>query len=193
MISVLRSAQRSDRCTANAGRDCRSCVEAASAQSRPHAGPAEHHLSTSGVSARLAHMHDDCGRGSNESSDRRIPSIQCGCQTDPLCRHDPSQPAAQPRRLLCGASKLAHEVYQVSNEQPRCALRAGRKSGSTPRWTFTRPLSNHTPPRFARSAGFGPPGSQANPSKSRERCLLPGRHGDLNVFDPFDFHVSAQE
>src|SRR5579862_2779481 len=51
----------------------------------------------------------------------------------------------------------------TSSARPRtanagCALRAGRKSASTPRCTFRAPLSNQQPPRAASSAGFGTSG-----------------------------------
>ena len=70
------------------------------------------------------------------------------------------------------------------------ALRAGRKSSSTPRWTLAGPSSNQQPPRTASSGGFGtrggpavrrrtprpgprPPGRAAWPV-ARGRCPRPG-------------------
>ena len=66
------------------------------------------------------------------------------------------------------------------------ALRAGRKSSSTPRCTLVGPSSNQQPPRTASSGGLG---TRGRPSRSFEERRGPGlglragRHGQLHVVD----------
>ena len=49
---------------------------------------------------------------------------------------------------------------------PGCALRAGWKSSSTPRWTSTPPPRNQQPPRAASTGGFS---SSSKPRVSRQK------------------------
>ena len=58
-------------------------------------------------------------------------------------------------RTPCGGQPLDVRRRGPSTSSPGCALRAGRKSSSTPRCSSTPPARNHTPPRAARSGGFG--------------------------------------
>ena len=55
------------------------------------------------------------------------------------------------------------EAAEIADEQRGCAFRAGRKSASTPRCTFTALFSNHGPPRRASSVGFATSGIPSSP------------------------------
>ena len=91
-------------------------------------------------------------------------------------------------------AQLAHEFSQVSNEQPRMRFTCWSKVRIDTEVDFypttLEPYATTLCEirRLRNLRDF-----EQTRVKAASGVLLTCRHGELNVFDPFDFHVSAHE
>ena len=100
--------------------------------------------------------------GAAPSRPRDRTSSGCGDELDAVAERVVDVAPPHPGQLVVGPDRVARRRLRRSARASSSrttsagwALRAGRKSSSTPRWSVTAPFENQHPPRAASGGGLG--------------------------------------